>query len=52
MIDVPNAVSKHLFLNFLSPVSELDKVVNVFLKVLVEEFLLIGLVIPEGSLIV
>jgi hypothetical protein len=51
MVDIPDAISEHTFLHFFGLLAELDEVVNVLLKVLVEEFLWVKATVPEGSLI-
>jgi hypothetical protein len=52
MVDIPYSIAKHLFLDFFSRVVELDEVINILLKVFIEELLCIVDVLPEGSLIV
>lgn len=52
MVDVPYPVAKHFFLDRLSGVVELDQVINVLLKILIEELLCIVEVLPDGSLMV
>lgn len=42
MIDVPNTVSKDFLFDFLSAMSELDEVVDIFLKIFIKELLYIS----------
>lgn len=52
MIDIPDAVSKHFFLDFFCLFPELVEVVDVFLEILIKKFFCIFRHVPEGSLMV
>lgn len=49
MVDVPDAITKNLLLDFFGLAAELLEVVDVFLEILLEELLWVGGDVPLGS---